>query len=193
MATEQKSTGGVKGIFSKIMPFISAAAPLGGPAGVLAASVLGKVLGSTDNPAKVEPTANGIAAALSQISQDPVLIEKAREAEQQFQLQLKQLDIHSVEELEKLSADDRDSARKREVAVRDKMPGLLAGLSVVSLMFCICLIAFVHLPDGAKEALLLLIGFVGASYKDVYAYYFGSSAGSDRKTDLLAQAASQQP
>lgn len=64
----------------------------------------------------------------------------------------------------------------------------LAVASVALLAVCIFILALVNVKEAAKDALLILIGVVSASYKDVYGYFFGSSASSDRKTELLSQA-----
>ena len=45
----------------------------------------------------------------------------------------------------------------------------------------------VDIPGGIKEILLVLVGVLAASFKDVVGYWLGSSYGSSRKTDQLAQ------
>lgn len=175
---------GFTDVLKKSFPFISAAASLGGPLGTMAAAVVGKAIGADKAPAG---TADGISNAIATALADPAQRAALIEAERNFQLQMAELGYKDAEELAATAAADRASAREREKAVKDRMPAVLACLAVLELSFCICLMAFVKLPDGAKEALLLLMGFVGASYKDVYAYFFGSSSGSDRKTELLAQ------
>jgi hypothetical protein len=41
-------------------------------------------------------------------------------------------------------------------------------------------------PPGVKETLLVLVGVVAGSFKDVVGYWLGSSHGSERKTELMA-------
>lgn len=43
------------------------------------------------------------------------------------------------------------------------------------------------IPGGIKEILLVLVGVLAASFKDVVGYWLGSSYGSSRKTDQLNQ------
>jgi hypothetical protein len=87
-------------------------------------------------------------------------------------------------ELEKISADDRASARSREIAVRDKTPTVLATVSVIGFFAILVVLVFVQLPKEAQP-LLILIGYLGANVQQVYNYYFGSSSGSSSKTDML--------
>ena len=44
-------------------------------------------------------------------------------------------------------------------------------------------------PNGAREALLILIGALGAAFGQVISFWFGSSSGSARKDELLANSA----
>ena len=170
----------VKSVLKTIFPFLSAAASLGGPPAVLAAQVLGKALGADGAPVQVDPTESGIMGALAKANASPDQVLAAQKAELEFQIEKAKLEPQHQEELERIAAADRDSARKREMAVKDTMPGQLAWLAVLSLMGCILLIAFGNLDGGARDAVLTLTGFVGASYKDVYGYFFGSSSGQDK-------------
>ena len=49
----------------------------------------------------------------------------------------------------------------------------------------IVLISAPEIPGSVKDILLILIGALVAIVKDVFGYYFGSSEGSARKTELL--------
>jgi len=52
----------------------------------------------------------------------------------------------------------------------------------------IVLISAPEIPGSVKDILLILIGALVAIVKDVFGYYFGSSEGSARKTELLTPA-----
>jgi hypothetical protein len=42
-------------------------------------------------------------------------------------------------------------------------------------------------PTGIKEMLLVLLGALISSFKDIMSFYFGSSAGSERKDRVIAE------
>jgi len=47
---------------------------------------------------------------------------------------------------------------------------------------------FRSIPASGRDSMLLMLGSLSTAWTSVVAYYFGSSAGSDRKTELLAEA-----
>jgi hypothetical protein len=172
------------GVLKKIAPWISAAATGGVPGLVnMAATTIGTALGK-----KVDANPGAIVEAVAGATPEQLLAIKTED--HNFELQMQKLGFDQVQHLLDAEVQDRDSARKREMQVRDHMPTILAVGAIGALIFCFCLIAFVNLPQQAEGAILTLIGFVGASYKDVYGYYFGSSKGSDDKTKLLGAASS---
>lgn len=168
----------------KLFPFISAAASLGGPLGTMAAGVFGKAIGVD----KVEPTHDGLATALAS-SKDPEAILKAQAAEQQFKLEMEKLGFSHAEELEKIAAADRDSARDREKAVRDWMPKALGIGALAIFASCMFLLIFYELPQNAREVVVYMLGILSGMVKDVYGYFFGSSASSHKKDEALQEIA----
>lgn len=62
----------------------------------------------------------------------------------------------------------------------------LAVLAVITFIICLYLLFFKAIPEGSKDVLLIVAGALIVIVKDVYGYYFGSSEGSARKTELLA-------
>lgn len=59
---------------------------------------------------------------------------------------------------------------------------LLITAAIIAALF---LLVYVPMPGPSKDAILMIIGGLIARVSDVYAYYFGSSEGSQRKTELL--------
>lgn len=171
----------VKGFLRKVFPFISAAASLGGPAGTMAANALGAALGAT-----VEPTEKGITDALSKAAASPDQLLAAQKAEQDFQVQMAKLGYEHVEDLEKVAADDRASARAREVSVKDKIPAILAITITVGFFALLGAMLKWSPPASNKDLLNIMLGSLGTAWVAVVTYYFGSSAGSARKDDILA-------
>lgn len=94
-------------------------------------------------------------------------------------------------ELFKAEIQDRDSARQREVAVKDSTPKVLAGLVTIGFFGLLGLMAFHELPAANREALAIMLGTLAAAWAGIVAYYFGSSSGGQRKTDALVSLASK--
>ena len=170
----------VTGFLRKAFPFISAAASFGGPLGTLAANAVGKAIGAN----KVGPSTDSIAAAIAGATPEQMM--QLEQAEHELQLKMQALGFEHVEELEKLSVDDRESARNMQVATRSKTAPMLAWLVVLVFFFVVVAIIRGWGKVGAAfEG--TLVGYLAANCNQVISYYFGSSAGSDRKTELLAQ------
>jgi hypothetical protein len=170
----------VKGFLKKAFPFIAAAAGLGGPLGTLAAGAVGNALGL-----KVDSNLDAIGAAIA--GAKPEQISALQQAEADLQVKLQQIGFEHVEELERLAEADRESARARQVAVKDRVPGLLAiGISV-GFFSVLGLVGFHGVLPQSEKLVDIMLGSLGAAWLSVVTYYFGSSAGSDRKTELLAK------
>jgi hypothetical protein len=163
----------------KIAPFISTGLSLAGPYGAIANKLLAPILG-----VKPDGGADQYAEALAKAT--PEQIEAIKKAEQDFQLQMKQLDIQSVEDLEKIAADDRASARQMQVTTKSWIPGALAISITIGFFVLLGGMMFGKLHPSDNQALLLLLGSLTMGFGAVINYYFGSSAGSDRKTELLS-------
>lgn len=130
---------------------------------------------------KSDSNDDDISAAL--INATPEQIASIKQAENNFQIQLKQLDI----DLEKINSDDRDSAREREKSVKDNANIVLAALAVIGFFSTLFYIIVYGLPDQGREPLLVLLGTLGGIVTQVFNYYFGSSSGSAQKNLLLAR------
>lgn len=153
---------------------------LGGPLGGLAGAALSKALGTDDPKAQEAMIASG----------DPQVLLKLKEAENELQEHLRQLDIDE----EKLRFDDTANARAREIAVRDSTPRYLAYLVTAGFFGVLLWMLWKGTPkDGGGEALLVMLGALGAAWTGIVAYYYGSSAGSAAKTDALNRIAVSKP
>jgi cation transport ATPase len=109
-------------------------------------------------------------------------------AEQDFQAQMAELGYKDSEEMEATAAADRASARNMQVQVRSWIPGALA-VSVTIGFFGLLALTATHAPPVSSEKVLdVMTGSLGTAWIMVIGYYFGSSAGSAQKTQLLAQA-----
>jgi hypothetical protein len=73
-----------------------------------------------------------------------------------------------------------------QATTRSLMPPLLAG-SVTVGFFAIMTLMFFNKLDDSNPAILMMLGSLGTAWTGIIAYYFGSSAGSQAKTDLLSR------
>lgn len=171
---------GAKDFLRKAFPFLTVAATaFGGPVGAAGANILGAALGEKIKPEELE-------AKLTTLTMTEEGRLKAQDAEASFKLAMEKMGFDHIEELEKVAAGDRDSARKREMAIKDKMPMIL-GVGVNAVFFAVIgFLIFKPVPDASKDVLLILLGALTVQSKEVYGYYFGSSAGSAKKDDILA-------
>lgn len=172
----------IKKTLATIAPMLGTA--LGGPLGGAAATLLvGKLGGNVDpkNPSAVQE-------ALAQAVMTPDGLAKLKEAEMDFQVQMKTLDIKSTYDLEALESTDRQGARAREVSIRDKVPAYLA-CGVTAGFFGLLGFLLRHAPPAeSKDVLNIMLGSLGTAWVSIVAYYFGSSSGSAAKTELMARA-----
>lgn len=127
--------------------------------------------------------AGGVVDTLQDIGllKDPKEAQAALERMQALELRGEELDLESL----KISAADRDSARKREMEVKDKTPRQIAYVSFVGFFGILIVLMFVEVPASAKDALLIMLGTLAGIVTSITAYYYGSSSGSSRKNDTI--------
>jgi hypothetical protein len=171
-------------VLKKAFPFISAAASLGGPVGTIAATLVGKAIGID----KVEPTTEGISTAIATGFADPAQRAALIQAEQNFQAQMAELGYRDAEALAATAASDRANARQREMSIKDKIPAILSIAITCGFFGVLGYMLLRPIPPTGHDAMLLMLGSLSTAWAAVVGYYFGSSAGSAQKTDLLAQA-----
>lgn len=173
---------GFGGVLKTMFPFISAAASLGGPLGSLAANAVGKAL----NVSKVDATPDGIGSAIAAAQiKDPDALLKLQQAEQEFSATMARLGFENAQHLEEIAAKDRDSARAREISVRDWTPKALAVAVTLGFFALLALLLFRSVPSQSQSLLNVMVGSLGTAWIGIVTYYFGSSAGSARKTEML--------
>lgn len=118
---------------------------------------------------------------IDKVIPDPIAKTEAQakliELNQNGDLKLEEFDVKR----EEIAAGDRDSARKREIEIKDKTPAILAGLITLGFFLILGWMIIKGIPETGHDALLLLLGTLSASWAGVVAYYFGSSSGSRSK------------
>ena len=156
----------------QIAPTIATA--FGGPLAGMAVSAISKALGV--EPDKVQDMISSNKLSAEQIAQLKI-------AEIELQKQAQELGLN----FEKLAVDDRKSARDMQAATRSMVPPILATVVTVG-FFGILGMMLTGKVDSNNPALMMMLGSLGTAWTGIIAYYFGSSAGSQAKTDLLSKA-----
>lgn len=161
-----------KSIVGGIAPTIATA--LGGPlAGMAVKELSAGLLGHPDGKE------SDLATAIQTATPDTLL--KIKQIDTAF----KQKTIDAGIDLEKINAGDRASARNREINLKDRTPKLLAAVTVMGFFV---VVGWVLTGKVSLDSTLLgfVLGQVSTKAEQVYNYYFGSSSGSDKKTQYLA-------
>lgn len=156
-------------LIGAVAPTVATA--LGGP---LAGNAVGFLMKALDID-----TPDALAEKLQ--AQAPATMLALRQIEVDYQ---KHLDDVGVD-LERIAAGDRDSARNREIQVKDKIPAVLAIGTSVGFFGLIAFLIFREPPFGNQALLNVMIGSLGTAWIGVISYYFGSSAGSAAKNNTI--------
>jgi hypothetical protein len=160
-------------LLGQVAPSIATA--LGGPlAGVAIKTLSNALFGHEDG------TEQQISDAMSAATPDQLAAIKKIDAD--FKVQMKSLDI----DLERIAAGDRDSARKMQSETKDWVPKLLAVVITIGFFGILVWMLLNGMPKNGTEALLMMLGALGTAWTGVMNFYFGSSAGSKAKNDMLA-------
>jgi hypothetical protein len=155
----------------QIAPTVASAlmTPLAG----MAISVVSKAIGV--EPEKVQDIISSGKLTPEQVAQVKI-------AEIELQKQAQELGLNFA----KLEVDDRKSAREMQATTRSVVPPVLAGLVTLG-FFGILIMMLLGKVDSNNPAILMMLGSLGTAWTGIIAYYFGSSAGSQAKTDLLSK------
>ena len=155
----------------QIAPTIATA--LGGPLAGMAVSAISKAVGVDED--KVQDLISSNKLNADQVAQ-------LKMAEIELAKQAQELGLN----FEKLAVEDRKSAREMQATTRSMMPTILA-CAVTLGFFSIVVMMFFNQIDSNNPAILMMLGSLGTAWTGIIAYYFGSSAGSQAKTDLLTK------
>lgn len=160
-------------LVATVAPTVATA--LGGPlAGLATRALAGKLLGVEDaDPEQLEAALSGLSGA------DMV---KLKEVEAEFKTDMKNAGI----ELERIASGDRDSARVRQVKMKDWTPSVLGVVIITGFFGLLAYLVKYGLPTEGSDVLLIMIGALAAMTTQVGNFFFGSSTGSKAKDDIIA-------
>lgn len=144
---------------------------IGGPFGPIAAAALHVALGTTDDKSAEQALTNAT----------PEQLLAMKKANDDFLVQMQTLGIQR----EKLNFDDTSNARLREMTVKDWTPRILGYSVVILTVLMEAAIMIWGQPKVDGVVLGRVLGTWDSATMLVLSYYFGSSAGSSAKTDML--------
>lgn len=154
-----------------LVPMLGSA--LGGPLGGAAASFIADKLGIQDK------TIEAVTEVLNSGKMSADQIAALKLAEIDFQ---KFLDSNKIK-IEEISAGDRKSARDMQSLTRSFIPGVLA--IAVTIGFFGILTYMLQGEYKPTDALLVMLGSLGTAWTSIVAFYYGSSAGSAAKNEMI--------
>lgn len=165
----------LRDIIATVAPTLATA--LGGPlAGIATRAIAGKLLGRED------ATIEELEAAVVNGTTGADLV-KLKELDLAFKIDLENAGI----ELESIAADDRDSARARQVKMKDWTPSVLGLAIILGFFGMLAYIMKYGMPTEGAEVMLIMVGGLSAMTTQVGNFFFGSSAGSKTKDALIAE------
>jgi len=167
-----------------LIPIALSLAPLlakwvgGRDAGAVAAEVAtaARSVVGTDDPSEVAAQIEADPAKRGELAVELSRIAAAREEEEHRQ---------RVRELEIAAQDRADARQMARVGALAWGASLVTGAAFLLLAGTLGVLAFVEVPAGSREVLLMLAGVVAAMAKDGASFWLGSSASSAGKSGLL--------
>lgn len=153
---------------AKLVPTIATC--LGGPLAGLAVTAVSKALGIDED--KVQNVIDSGKLNAEQIA-------SLKQAEIELQSQAQELGLN----FEQLAVQDRASARDLQKETKSFIPPVLSIL--VTLGFFGILGGLMSGKIATSDALMLMLGSLGTAWTGIIAFYFGSSASSQAKDNMI--------
>lgn len=152
------------------------AAALGGPLAGMAVKSIADVLG-------LYPNASEKDVYTEVVNANPETLLKLKELETTFKIQMKKLDVDILS----LENSDRDSARRREVDLKDNTNKYMAfGIIILYALIQLgIMFSGIEIADGMRDIVLRSLGTLDGIIVAIISYYFGSSSGSLAKTKQI--------
>tara|TARA_R100000908_G_C3750644_1_gene145249 strand:+ start:491 stop:961 length:471 start_codon:yes stop_codon:yes gene_type:complete len=152
----------LKSLVGAVAPTIGTA--LGGPMGGMAANMIADVLGVPNTPKAIEK-------AVAEATPEQML--ELKKAEQEFELQMKELDV-DVFKLETADIQDARGKFSKDWTAR------IMGVAVVGGFMGYIFLVTIQPPEQNSEALInLVLGYLGGLASAVISFYFGASHKQD--------------
>lgn len=122
----------------------------------------------------------GVGDIISKFVPDPT-----KQAE--IKLELAKLQTQTELRLEEVGASDRDSARKREMEVKDHTTAILMYTCTAGFFGILAYMLMFPVPQANERILDMMLGSLGTAWVMGWAYYYGSSTGSASKQAMIGK------
>ncbi len=165
----------VKSLIGSSAPIIGGL--LGGPAGAGIGTLISSVLGVEDNPN----------AVINELKANPEAMLKLQQMQTTHKEKLEQFRLAEIEMNLKDVASARERQTKSESATgkKDWNLYLLAWTIIAGYFLLIGFLVMGTVPDDKTGVIYMLFGTLATAFGGVIQYFFGSSAGSKQKTDVI--------
>lgn len=162
------------GIVGKAAPILGTL--IGGPGGAAVGGLIASALGTSNDAEEVGRL----------LTSNPEAVLKLKELEANKEIRFAELAAAQARlEIESATAD-RASAREREAKTGDSWtPRALAIVVTVGFFGVLAYLLVKGKPAEGGDVLMVMLGSLGTAWTGIVGYYFGSSAGSTAKTELL--------
>ena len=120
--------------------------------------------------------------SVGKVASDLITTDKER-----LELVLRAKELDQAIDLAQIDASDRNSARQREVQLRDKTPLILAAVVCTGFFATLIGLMMYGLPAKGQDAVLILLGALSSAFTAIIGYYYGSSSGSRAKEQIIDQ------
>ena len=157
-----KLGGILKNVVGAVAPTLGTA--LGGPMGGMAANMIAEVLGVPNTPKAIEK-------AIAEATPEQML--ELKKAEQEFEMQMKELDV----DVFKLETQDKQDARGK---FGKDWTTRIMGIATIGGFLAYIFMVTLQPPEQNSEALInLVLGYLGGLASAVISFYFGASHKQD--------------
>lgn len=174
----------------KSLPWLGTIAGVLVPGAAPLINVATKIVGDKLNK-NIAPDVTSLADALQTALGDPAQHAQLLEAENAYKQAMQAMGYQHCEEMEQIAEKDRESARTMQIANKSWIPGSISALVLLSTFtieawYSWAIFHGAHFSADGAVMIGRIQGTLDTATGLVLAYWFGSSIGSDRKTEILA-------
>ncbi len=164
-----------KSTLSKIAPL--AGTMLAGPWGGMAGKAIGDIFGHQgDTP----PSESEMAGYIDKATPEQLVALKGLDAN--LRIRMRELDIKEDE----LVYEDKDSARKMQIANRSSVPAILVLVLTLGVFAMFGALMYFTVPEANKAIVYMIAGSVLTGWVGSVQFFVGTTKSSQEKTQLMA-------